>query len=47
MLAKKISTEQIPPLVYSKLMMKLMISESLAREYVEEYKRFLIMAACS
>lgn len=26
---------------------KLMISESLALEYVNEYKKFLIMAACS
>ena len=26
---------------------KLMITESMSKEYIKEYKRFLIMASCS
>lgn len=37
----------VPDQVYKKLKGKLMISDSLVIEYVKEYKKFLVMAACS
>ena len=37
---------QIPRAVNQKLVEKLMINQSLAAEYVLEYKRYLVMAAC-
>ena len=42
-----ISKLKIPEMVNKKLVSKLLITQSLAEEYVAEYKRFLLMAACS
>ncbi len=36
----------MPKEVKEKLRVKLMLSESLADEYILEYKRFMVMAAC-
>ena len=46
MIGAKINQVQIPFAVNQKLVEKLMITESLASEYVFEYKRFIVMAAC-
>jgi hypothetical protein len=37
----------IPKRVTDKLVSKLLLTQSMAQEYVVEYQRFLIMAACS
>ena len=42
----KVNSILIPRDVSQKLVEKLMMSESLAAEYILEYKRFIVMAAC-